>query len=98
MSASAATRLTMTTVTAVATGGGSGRVRQGSISRGRRRTLYRSYFFLIVFVIFFLTPPLYMFITSLKSSAEISAADQPWWVYHPTLSNYIALLTDPTYL
>jgi len=37
-------------------------------------------------VIFFLTPPVYMFITSLKSSAEISAATNPWWVYHPTLS------------
>ena len=39
-----------------------------------------------------------MFITSLKSSAEISAATNPWWVYHPTLSNYIDLLTQKTYL
>jgi multiple sugar transport system permease protein len=51
-----------------------------------------------VFVIFFLTPPLYMFITSLKSSAEISAATNPWWVYHPTLSNYIDLLSSNQYL
>src|SRR6201982_3795077 len=29
-----------------------------------------------------------MIITSLKSSAEISAATNPWWVFHPTLSNY----------
>ena len=72
--------------------------RYGSISRGRRRTLYWSYFFLILFVIFFLTPPVYMFITSLKSSAEISAATNPWWVYHPTLSNYVDLLTQRTYL
>jgi len=72
--------------------------RYGSISRGRRRTLYWSYFFLILFVIFFLTPPVYMFITSLKSSAEISAATNPWWVYHPTLSNYTDLLTQKTYL
>src|SRR6516225_700035 len=73
-------------------------VRYGSISRGRRRTLYWSYLFLILFVIFFLTPPVYMFITSLKSSAEISAVTNPWFVYHPTLANYIELLTSPTYL
>jgi multiple sugar transport system permease protein len=88
----------MTVATAQATAGGVGRVRRGSISRGRRRTLFWSYFFLILFVIFFLTPPLYMFITSLKTSAEISAATNPWWVYHPTLSNYIELLTQNQYL
>jgi multiple sugar transport system permease protein len=43
-------------------------------------------------------PPLYMLITSLKTSAEISAATNPWWVYHPTLSNYIELLTSSEYL
>jgi multiple sugar transport system permease protein len=69
-----------------------------SIARSRRRTLYWSYFFLVVFVIFFLTPPLYMLITSLKSSAEISSATNPWWVYHPTLDNYIALLTQNQFL
>ena len=62
--------------------------RYGSIARGRKRTLYWSYFFLVLFVIFFLTPPLYMLITSLKSSAEIGAVTNPWWVYHPTLENY----------
>src|ERR1700738_5558379 len=84
--------------TAIADAGHPPGARCGSISRGRRRTLYWSYFFLILFVIFFLTPPVYMFITSLKSSAEISAATNPWWVYHPTLSNYIDLLTQKTYL
>src|SRR5215467_116168 len=88
----------MTTVMAETAAGGVARVRYGSISRGRRRTLFWSYFFLILFVIFFLTPPVYMFITSLKSSAEISAATNPWWVYHPTLSNYIDLLTQNQYL
>src|SRR5246127_3862765 len=88
----------MTTATAQATPGRIGRVRYASISRGRRRALFWSYFFLIVFVIFFLTPPVYMFITSLKSSAEISAATNPWWVYHPTLSNYIDLLPQNQYL
>jgi multiple sugar transport system permease protein len=73
-------------------------VRYGSISRGRRKTLFWSYFFLILFVIFVLTPPVYMLITSLKTSGEISAATNPWWVYHPTLSNYIELLTQSRYL
>jgi multiple sugar transport system permease protein len=43
-------------------------------------------------------PPIYMLITSLKSSAEISAATDPWWVYHPTLENYIALLSSNHFL
>src|ERR1700757_4031431 len=90
--------MTLTTATATVTGGEGGLARYGSISRGRRKTLFWSYFFLILFVIFFLTPPLYMLITSLKTSAEISAATNPWWVYHPTLSNYIELLTQNQYL
>src|SRR5215831_17813055 len=73
-------------------------VRTGSISRGRKRALYWSYFFLVLFVIFFLTPPLYMLITSLKSSAEIGAVTNPWWVYNPTLQNYIDLLTQAQFL
>jgi multiple sugar transport system permease protein len=70
----------------------------GSIARGNKRALYWSYFFLSLFVIFFLTPPLYMFITSLKSSAEIGAVTNPWWVYAPTWDNYVALLTDNQFL
>ena len=54
--------------------------------------------FLSLFVIFFLMPPVYMLITSLKSSAEISAATNPWMVYNPTLDNYIALLTSSQFL
>src|SRR5581483_5895551 len=74
------------------------RPRYGSISRDRKWALRWSYFFLVLFAIFFLTPPIYMFITSLKSSAEISAATNPWWVYHPTLSNYVELLGSSQYL
>src|SRR5216117_1972442 len=74
------------------------RPRYGSMSRDRRWALRWSYFFLTVFAIFFLTPPIYMFITSLKTSAEISAATNPWWVYSPTLGNYIELLTSSQYL
>jgi multiple sugar transport system permease protein len=70
----------------------------GSMSRDRRWALRWSYFFLVVFAIFFLTPPVYMLITSLKTSAEISAASNPWWVYHPTLGNYVELLGSLQYM
>jgi multiple sugar transport system permease protein len=74
------------------------KVKYGSMSRDRTWALRWSYVFLILFAIFSLTPPVYMLITSLKSSAEISAATNPWWVFHPTLSNYIELLTSNQYL
>src|SRR5215475_5817212 len=74
------------------------KVRYGSISRDGAWALRWSYFFLVLFAICSLTPPVYMLITSLKSSAEISAATNPWWVFHPTLSNYIELLTSNQYL
>lgn len=73
-------------------------VRHGSMSRDRRRALIWAYFFLVVFVIFFLTPPVYMFITSLKSSTEIAEARNPWWVFDPTLINYKALLGSSEFL
>jgi len=88
----------MTTATAQIDASERGAVHYGSISRGRKRTLYWSYFFLILFVIFFLMPPIYMFITSLKTSAEIGAVTNPWWVYHPTLQNYIDLLSQAQFL
>ena len=69
------------------------------MSRDRRWALRWSYFFLVLFAIFFLTPPIYMFITSLKTSAEISAATNPWWVYHPTLEQLRrAARPQPQYL
>src|SRR6476469_6994513 len=73
-------------------------VKYGSMSRDRTWALRWSYFFLILFVIFFLLPPIYMLITSLKTSAEISAARNPWWVFNPTLENYRELLTSSQYL
>jgi multiple sugar transport system permease protein len=88
----------MSTVTVAAGSMPASRPRYGSMSRDRRWALRWSYFFLILFAIFFLTPPIYMFITSLKTSAEISAATNPWWVYNPTLGNYLELLTSPSYL
>jgi multiple sugar transport system permease protein len=74
------------------------RHRRSSISRDRAWALRWSYFFLILFAIVFLTPPVYMLITSLKTSAEISAATNPWWVYAPTLDNYAALLSSTQFL
>ncbi|MBL8675152.1 MAG: carbohydrate ABC transporter permease [Rhodospirillales bacterium] len=72
--------------------------RYGSMSRDRRWALRWSYFFLVLFAIFFLTPPVYMFITSLKTSAEISAEINPWWVFSPTIGNYYDLLTQDVFL
>ncbi len=68
-----------------------------SMKDDRRRAMLWSYVFLSLFVVFFLTPPVYMFITSIKTNAEISAAGSPWWVFNPTLGNYIELLTSRTY-
>src|SRR3954454_11643592 len=74
------------------------KVKYGSMSRDRAWALRWSYFFLVIFAIFSLTPPIYMLITSLKGSAEISAATNPWWVFHPTLENYVGLLTSNQFL
>ena len=74
------------------------RPRYGSMSKDRRWALRWSYFFLTLFAIFFLIPPIYMLITSLKTSTEISAATNPWWVFDPTLENYAALLGSGEYL
>jgi multiple sugar transport system permease protein len=74
------------------------KVRYGSMSRDRTWALRWSYFFLTIFAIFALIPPIYMIITSLKSSAEIGAATNPWWVFHPTLSNYKELLGSGQFL
>jgi multiple sugar transport system permease protein len=73
-------------------------LKYGSMSRDRTWALRWSYFFLALFAVFSLVPPLYMLVTSLKSSAEISAATNPWWVFHPTLENYVGLLTSKQFL
>jgi multiple sugar transport system permease protein len=89
----------MTAIATAASAGGSARTaRRRSISRDRRWALRWSYFFLTLFAIFFLLPPVYMLITSLKTSAEVSAATNPWWVYNPTLANYAELLSSSQFL
>ena len=83
---------------AIDKGGPTRKVKYRSMSRDRAWALRWSYFFLVLFAIFSLTPQIYMLITSLKSSAEISAATNPWWVFSPTLSNYVDLLTSNQFL
>jgi multiple sugar transport system permease protein len=71
----------------------------GSLQRQRRWALFLSYACLMVFVVFFLAPPIYMLITSLKTSQDIAALGQnPWLVHEPTLANYTSLLTSPGFL
>ncbi len=69
-----------------------------SMHNSRRWAMIWSYVFLVIFAVFFLLPPVYMLITSLKTSNEISAVTNPWWVFHPTLENYQALLGSATYM
>lgn len=78
--------------------GAPSRPNYGSMSRDRTWALRWSYFFLVLFAIFFLMPPIYMLITSLKTSAEISAAKNPWFIGNPTLQNYIDLLSQNQFL
>ncbi|MFM8616644.1 MAG: carbohydrate ABC transporter permease [Alphaproteobacteria bacterium] len=67
----------------------------GSLRSERRWALIWAYISLIFSAIILLTPPVYMLITSLKTSSEI--ADQkgnPWIVRNPTLDNYWELITN----
>ncbi len=69
--------------------------RNRSLASERRWALYTAYAVLILFVIFFLVPPLYTLTTSLKTSQEIGQeAGSPWLVHHPTLRNYIELIQN----
>src|SRR3569833_1651062 len=70
----------------------------GSMSSDRTWALRWTYVFLTLSAIFSLLPPIYMLITSLKSSAEISAATNPWWVFNQTLDSYLSLLTSNQFL
>jgi multiple sugar transport system permease protein len=70
--------------------------------KDRRWALIAAYACLIVFVIFFLFPPFYMLLTSLKTNKEIAAlATNPWIIeMGVTVEHYVHLLTEtafPTY-
>ena len=69
-----------------------------SLHKQRLWALWGSYIALGFFVIIFLVPPFYTLMTSLKSSAEISAqTGSPWLVHHPTLENFWYLITYPNF-
>ncbi len=69
-----------------------------SLHKQRLWALWGSYIALGFFVIIFLVPPFYTLMTSLKSSAEISAqSGSPWLVHHPTLDNFWYLITYPNF-
>jgi multiple sugar transport system permease protein len=69
-----------------------------SLTRQRRWALWGSYAALAVFVVMFLVPPVYMLITSLKTSAEISEQQtNPWLVFRPTLQNYLELVQNSNF-
>jgi multiple sugar transport system permease protein len=69
----------------------------GLVGGDRRWALRWSYFFLCIFAAFALMPPVYMLITGLKTSNEVSAATNPWWVHSPTLANFTELLASPLF-
>ena len=68
---------------------------RGSLKRNRRWALILSYVFLVVFAVFFLAPPYYMIVTSLKSNVEVAhLSSNPWFVADGvTLRHYLDLLT-----
>ncbi len=73
-------------------------LRGRSIRRERRWALWGSYGALTIFTFMFLIPPIYTVTTSLKTSAEISSRQgSPWLVQHPTLANFVELLSSPTF-
>jgi multiple sugar transport system permease protein len=70
----------------------------GSLRKERRWALIVAYISLVTAAIVMLAPPVYMLVTSLKTSAEISnPVGSPWLVRSPTLDNYWALISDPMF-
>ena len=61
-----------------------------SLHRQRQWALWGSYIALAVFVVIFLVPPFYTVMTSLKSSAEISAqTGSPWYRAPPDAGEFL---------
>jgi multiple sugar transport system permease protein len=81
------------TARAIATG-------RSSLTRSRRWALFASYFFLVLFAIFFLMPPYYMVVTALKTNAEVAhMATNPWFVADGiTFSHFHDLLWNTDFL
>jgi multiple sugar transport system permease protein len=71
----------------------------GSLHRERVWAMRLAYVSLTVAALFFLAPPLYMLITSLKTNSEMAnQALNPWLVRDPTLEHYGAILTNPLFI
>jgi multiple sugar transport system permease protein len=88
----------MSSTSAVAGAAPRARGKQHSLHRQNVWALWGSYVALGFFVVIFLAPPFYTLMTSLKSSAEISAQQgSPWLVHHPTLENFWYLITYPNF-
>jgi multiple sugar transport system permease protein len=70
------------------------------IQQNRKWALFLSYFFLIIFMIFFLFPPYYMIVTSFKTNAEISSLKGIPLIINQgaTLSHYKKLFTETLFL
>ena len=60
-------------------------ISRGSIARSRRWALITSYFFLLLFALFFLVPPYYQLATATKTSEQISNQNTNPWL--PALSS-----------
>jgi multiple sugar transport system permease protein len=73
---------------------------KNSMHANRRWALIAAYTSLIIFVIFFLFPPYYMLITSLKTNKEIAEmVSNPWLIEQGvTLKHYIYLFTETPFL
>lgn len=71
-----------------------------SLRRNRRWALFASYFFLILFAIFFLLPPYYMIITAFKTDSEMAKlATNPWLITDgATLDQFRILLSSTDFL
>ncbi len=71
----------------------------GGTSTQKQWILISAYFFLVLFIIFYLFPPYYMLITSLKNNREIASLDTTPLIISgkPTLHHYINLLTSTKY-
>ncbi|HEU5275896.1 MAG TPA: carbohydrate ABC transporter permease [Xanthobacteraceae bacterium] len=70
---------------------------KSSLARNRRWALITSYVFLVLFAIFFLIPPYYMIVTSLKSDAEVAhMATNPWIIADGVTFDQFKLLFTQT--
>ena len=72
--------------------------RVGSLRSERRWALWTAYISLIIAAVVMLAPPLYMLLTSIKTSAEIAdPSGNPWLVHAPTWENYAGIIGNPMF-